>query len=170
MAEITNFKIFNYLGDKNVTGHKIFNSGNKFIDDFAKTNLRQHAKAPGSGVSIITDKGDNLAGYMTLFAHNISLKQLTLSSEPVGKTPLIPVIKLGMIGVDLAYQGQGLGKELLRLAFERTKSVAQSIGIAGLYLEAAPDAISFYESFGFVKIEASLSDNTPMFLHVNLLP
>lgn len=162
-----------YKGTTALTGCKKFNSGNGSIDSFAKNNLRAHAKAPGNAATVLLDNDNNktLVGYVTLVAHTLSKSDLEKSSSPVGKTPSIPVVKLNMLGVSLDYQKKGYGDQLMRLALENTKQVCNLIGCAGLYLEAAPDAISYYSKLGFESLsEPSNSGIVPMFLHIDMIP
>lgn len=163
-----------YKGTTVLKGSKKFNSGNSSIDAFAKSNLRAHAKAPGNAVTVLLDNDHdkNLIGYVTIVAHTLSKSELEKSSFNIGKTPAIPVVKLNMLGVSSDYQKKGFGLELMRLALNNTKQVCELIGCAGLYLEAAPDAIKFYSGLGFESLSPpnKTSGIMPMFLHVDMIP
>jgi len=163
-----------YKGTKNLNGSKTFNSGNPSIDKFAKSNLKLHAKASGNAVTVLVDNSSEqkLVGYVTLVTHTLSREELKLSTQAYGKTPLIPVVKLNMLGVSLDYQKKGYGEELMHIAFLNTKTVCQAVGCTGLYLEAAPDAVAFYSKLGFESLSEPNQDNgiVPMFLHVDAMP
>lgn len=61
-----------------------------------------------------------------------------------------PVVVLGRLAVDLAWQGQGLGRALIRDASLRVLQAADSIGIRGMTVQALSDeAQAFYEAVGF---------------------
>jgi ribosomal protein S18 acetylase RimI-like enzyme len=165
---------YTYEGKNNLLGAKNFNSGNQAIDKFAKSNLRAHAKAPGNAVTVLLDNDNNqtLVGYVTIVAHTLSRNELTESEHCVGKTPQIPVVKLNMLGVSLNYQKQGYGESLMQIAFTNAKIVCNTIGCSGLYLEADPDAVSFYDKLGFESL-SNPDPHTgivPMFLHINSIP
>lgn len=68
----------------------------------------------------------------------------------------IPVILLGMLGVDEAFQGQGLGRDLLLDAVRRAESVACQIGARAIVVDPIDDsARAFYERYGFRLIPRS---------------
>jgi len=60
----------------------------------------------------------------------------------------IPVIRLGRLAVRADMQGQGLGRLLLTDAITRT--AAQAVGSAGLFVDAKNEAAArFYQHYGF---------------------
>ncbi len=62
----------------------------------------------------------------------------------------IPVMILGRLAVDRAYQGKGLGVGLLRDAVLRTQQAAEIGGIRAIVLHAiSEEAKRFYERHGF---------------------
>jgi predicted N-acetyltransferase YhbS len=69
---------------------------------------------------------------------------------------------LARMGVDLAWQGQGIGAGLLKDAMRRTMHAADIAGIRAFIVHAKHDsARAFYERFGFL---ASPSDPLHLFL------
>lgn len=62
----------------------------------------------------------------------------------------IPVMVLGRLAVDLANQGQGIGRALLRDAILRVLQAAEIVGIRAILVHAISDeAKRFYLSHGF---------------------
>lgn len=62
----------------------------------------------------------------------------------------IPVMVLGRLAVDLAWQRHGLGKALLRNAILRTVQVSEVVGVKALLVHALSEsAARFYEDHGF---------------------
>lgn len=62
----------------------------------------------------------------------------------------IPVMVLGRLAVDQAWQRHGLGKALLRDAILRTIQVAEIVGVRALLVHALSEhAIDFYAAHGF---------------------
>ena len=62
----------------------------------------------------------------------------------------IPVMVLGRLAVDLAWQRRSLGKALLRDAVLRTVQVSEVVGVKALLVHALSDqAARFYEANGF---------------------
>lgn len=166
---------YTYKGETNLNGAKKFNSGNKAIDDFVrKGNLKAHAKAPGYAVTVLLDNNNDqtIVGYVTIVTHTLSRSELSESQHSVGKTLQIPVVKLNMLGVNLDYQKQGYGEELMRIALTKVKIVSEAVGCTGLYLEAAPNAVPFYQKLGFESLSQPDQGTgiVPLFLHINLIP
>ena len=65
----------------------------------------------------------------------------------------IPAILLGMLGVDVHFQGQGLGASLLRDAILRSVEVSDQIGARALLVDSAnSEASTFYRHFGFKEL------------------
>ena len=63
----------------------------------------------------------------------------------------LPVTRLGRLAVRADMQGQGLGRWLLADAFTRSRVAAQSVGSAGLFVDAKDEAAAaFYRRFGFI--------------------
>jgi GNAT superfamily N-acetyltransferase len=76
----------------------------------------------------------------------------------------IPVIVLGRLAVDQAFQGKGIGRTLIRDAGYRIMQAADVIGIRGVIAHAISEsAKEFYEQVGF-----SSSPLDPMILMITL--
>lgn len=62
----------------------------------------------------------------------------------------VPVVLLGRLAVDRAYQGQGIGRALFRDAALRVSHAAETIGIRGIVVHAiSEEARKFYLALGF---------------------
>ena len=62
----------------------------------------------------------------------------------------VPVTRLGRLAIRSDMQGQGLGRLLLADALNRAQSAAQSVGSAGIFVDAKDYRSSrFYQGFGF---------------------
>jgi GNAT superfamily N-acetyltransferase len=62
----------------------------------------------------------------------------------------VPVILLGRLAVDHAWQGKGLGSDLLRDAVLRVLAAGEAIGVRAILVHAiSPEAKAFYEKHGF---------------------
>jgi len=75
----------------------------------------------------------------------------------------IPVMVLGWLAVDINWQGQGIGKALLRDAILRTIQVSELVGVKALVVHALSEqSVQFYEEHGFKQ--------SPMDFYTLLLP
>ncbi len=62
----------------------------------------------------------------------------------------IPVMIVGRLAIDLAWQRHGIGAALLRDALLRTMQVSEIAGVKALLVHAVSDqAVSFYKKWGF---------------------
>ena len=76
----------------------------------------------------------------------------------------IPVVVIGRLAVDEAWQNQGLGKALVRDAILRIVQAAEIVGIRAVLVHAiSQQAKQFYEKLGF-----TVSPIEPMTLMVSV--
>lgn len=66
----------------------------------------------------------------------------------------VPVLRVARLAVDERQRGRRLGSALLRYAIELAEKMRDELGCVGLLVDAKPDAISFYEQYGFVRVNA----------------
>lgn len=92
--------------------------------------------------------------------HTLTMRQLTQKEIPGDKPKIkrgIPVILLGQLGVDLAFQGRGFGELLLMDAQARVDEVSDRVGIRAMMLDARNEALaSWYEKHDFIRFPTSL--------------
>jgi GNAT superfamily N-acetyltransferase len=68
----------------------------------------------------------------------------------------IPMMVLGRLAIDQAWQGRGLGPLLLRDAVLRTAQASNIVGVRGVLVHAlSPAARHFYETHGFRESPAN---------------
>ncbi len=119
---------------------------NRFLLRFALPNQMANASQTYLGIA----DNDTIVGFYTLAVgevrHEEAPERLVkgLARHPV------PIMLLARLGVDLAWQGKGVGAGLLRDAVLRTLQAADIAGIRALVVHAKHDAArSFYERFDF---------------------
>jgi len=107
---------------------------------------------------------DLIAAYFCLSAsHTDRTVAPPRVSQGMGRSP-IPVVLIGRFGVDMRFQGSGLGTFMVRHAFEETLKTAQWFGIRAVMVEAKDqNAANFYEGLGFT---ASVSDPLRLFIMI----
>ena len=132
---------------------------NRYLLRFAWQN--QQAGAAQTYVGIV---GEIIVGY-----HTLVVGQVTLEDAPerltkgLAKHP-VPIMLLARLAIDQRWQGQGIGKALLRDAMQRTLQAADIAGIRAFAVHAKDEvARRFYEHFDFVP-----SPTDPMHLFVLL--
>jgi GNAT superfamily N-acetyltransferase len=124
-----------------------FDCGKAPLNDW----LRQHArKAEGrSARCYVVGIGQNVLGYYCLATGAVFHKEAprTLRANLPNPTP---VMVIGRLAVDRAYQGRGMGKGLLKDALSRTLQASKVVGARALIVHAIDaEAVPFYSGFGF---------------------
>lgn len=119
---------------------------NRYLRD--QVSQDEHRKVAFCYVAL-TDS-NRVAGYYTLSSASILLNDLPHNiGKKLPRYPTVPAVMMGRLGVDQAFEGQGLGSALLADALIR---IADS-GIASyaLLVEAKDDtAAAFYIHHGFM--------------------
>ncbi len=146
-------------------GLKNFNCGNSMINTFVYKSLKKRVKKHFSQAYVLLDEKEKFVGFYTLDTFSITREIFALEDRPSSLPPIVPVIKLGMLGVDISLQNQGVGKRLIRDAILKVVAISKLAGCAGLYLLAEKEAIIFYKSLGFVAINHS--EPLAMFLSID---
>ena len=135
---------------------------NKFVHKSLKKRVKKHLSQ-----AYILLEDERFVGFYSLDTFSIAKDNFELENKPSGLAPIVPVVKLSMLGVDKSLQGQGIGKRLLRDVFLKVYQISQLAGCTGIYLLAEEDAIQFYENFGFVGIKED--ESLPMFLNFDVI-
>ena len=119
---------------------------NRYLWRYAWQNQQAGAAQTYVGIA-----GEAIVGY-----HTLAVGQVTLEDAParfakgLAKHP-VPIMLLARLATDRRWQGQGVGKALLRDAMQRTLQAADIAGIRALAGHAKDEeARRFYEHFDFV--------------------
>jgi len=119
---------------------------NRYLARYAWQN--QQADAAQTYVGLV---GDAVVGY-----HTLTVGEVTHDEAPARLTKglaryPVPIMLLARMAVDRRWQGQGVGKALLRDALERTLQAAHIAGIRAFAVHAKDEqARTFYERFDLV--------------------
>lgn len=147
-------------------GQKQFDCGHAVINAFVHNSLKPQVKKNLSVAYVLadTDHANRFVGFYTVAQHMVDVS--TLSALQLGSLPhKIPCSRLVMLGIDSRYKGQQLGARLMKHALRLTQQVSAQIGGFGLYLDADPAAMLFYEKLGFTLLMGDQSPKpSPMFL------
>jgi predicted N-acetyltransferase YhbS len=139
-----------------------FNSGEESLDIWLKTKAIKNQKTNASRTYVACDN-ERVVAYYVLASSSVDGGFTTGHFRRNMPNP-VPVVILGRLAIDLAYQNMGIGRALVRDAGLRVIQAAETIGIRGLLVQAISlKAKEFYEKLGF---EPSLID--PMTLMVTL--
>lgn len=139
-----------------------FLSGTPSLDDWLKRRARSN-QASGASRTFVLCEGPKVAAYYALASGGVSASGAPGRFRRNMPDP-IPVVVLGRLAIDKAWQRRGIGRALVRDAALRVLHAADIIGIRGILVHAlSEDARAFYLATGF---EPSPFD--PMTLMVTL--
>lgn len=139
-----------------------FDSGVAELDTWLQRRALQNEASGASRTYVISAAG-RVVGYYALATGAIIQQEATGKVRRNMPEP-IPVMVIGRLAVDAAYQGRGLGSALLRDALLRTLNAASIVGIRAVLLHAiSEDAKRFYQRAGFAE-----SPVDPMTLMITL--
>lgn len=126
-----------------------FTSGEQALDDWLRRRALQN-ESSGASRTYVVCAGKKVAGYYSLAVGAVAHADAPGRVRRNMPDP-IPVMILGRLAVDRAYQGQGVGIGLLRDAILRSMQAAEIAGIRALLVHAiSEDAKRFYARCGFI--------------------
>jgi GNAT superfamily N-acetyltransferase len=139
-----------------------FDCGVPALDDWLKRRARGNADS-GASHTYVACEGERVVGYYALAAGAVEVSAAPGRFRRNMPDP-IPIVVLGRLAIDVASQGQGLGRALFRDAGLRILQAAAIIGVRGVLVDAiSDDAKAFYLALGM-----QVSPLDPMTLMVTL--
>lgn len=139
-----------------------FDSSEPALDEWLRRRAAQN-EARGASRTYVLSAGKRVAGYYSLAVGAATHPEAPGRARRNMPDP-IPVMILGRLAVDKAFQGRGIGTALLKDAVLRTTQAAAIAGIRALLVHAiSPAAKRFYEANGVLA-----SPINPMTVMINL--
>jgi GNAT superfamily N-acetyltransferase len=139
-----------------------FDCGEPELNDWLRRRALVNQQSGASSTYVISD-GTRVVGYYSLAAGSVAREAAPGQVKRNMPEP-VPVVVLGRLAVDQTFQGQGLGRALLRDGVLRTLQAAEIIGVRAILVHALSDkAKRFYEACGFTP-----SNVNPMTLMVTV--
>ena len=151
-------------------GHRkdAFVCGKPMLDNYIQRQARQDIKRMLSACFVLEAENGFIKGYYTLSSASVASELLPEELKkrlPPSYTDL-PVILLGRLAISAEYQRQGLGEVLLVDALKRSYYTSKTVGSIAVVVDPLdPDAVHFYQHYGFV----SLHDSGRMFLSMGTI-
>lgn len=142
-----------------------FDCGDPSLNDYLKRHARQSHTRGGAKTFLAVASGTaDILGYYTLSPASLRHSRApAVITRGLGRYD-VPVFRLGRLAVDQAYQGAGLGGQLLLAAGRRCLRVAGEVGGLALLIDAKNEAIvEWYISYGAVPL-----DDSPLTLLLHL--
>lgn len=131
-------------------GHDLdaFACGTAPLDEWLKRRARRN-EADGASRTIVCCAGRRVVGYYSLAAGSV-LQEAATGKVRRNMPDPVPVVLLGRLAVDKAWQGKGIGADLLLDAVLRVVAAAETVGVRAILVHAiSEEAKTFYEKHGF---------------------
>ena len=132
-----------------------FRCGSEVVDRWA-AHHSAFARKRGTAVIYASYCGEKVAGFYTLSTHSVARADVSGGWFARSAPEQVPAVLLGMMGVDEAFQGCGLGAALLRDAILNAMKVAELAGAKALIVDPVDESSrAFYERFGFAELSGT---------------
>lgn len=147
-----------------------FSCGQSDLDRFFHHYAGQNQFRLRASVTYVACAGGHLAGFATVVS--ASVERRTVPDDKLRRRlpayPL-PALRLARLAVDRRVQGPGIAAALLHHVLLLALDQRDRTGCVAIVADAKPEAVSFYQHYGFVPIEGDIegllhSEPTPMFL------
>ncbi|MEQ1826971.1 MAG: GNAT family N-acetyltransferase [Pirellula sp.] len=130
-----------------------FRSGNVELDRFFQKFAAQNQFRLHIGTTYVAVRDAEIVGFATISATSITIENLPKSSRKRLPNYPLPALRLARLAVAESAQSQGIGNQLLKTVFAIAHEMAERTGCVAVVVDAEPDAVEFYERFGFESFE-----------------
>lgn len=140
-----------------------FRSGDPDLDRFFQAYAGQNQFRHHIGTTYVAVDGREVFGCVTVAAGSIEIDDLPAAIRRRLPSYPLPILRIARLAVEAAFQGSGVGRELLRFALGLALRMRADYGCFGVVVDAKPVAVPFYRRFGFVPLEVTegLSEARP---------
>ena len=127
-----------------------FDCGTASLNEWLSRRALKNEQSGGSRTYVVCDT-NRVVGYYAIAAGSIARTEVTNRIRKNMPDP-IPALVLGRLAVDCNWQGQGIGRGLLKDALARSINVSEQVGARVLIVHVMNDkAEAFYRKYGFTK-------------------
>jgi GNAT superfamily N-acetyltransferase len=126
-----------------------FSCGSEPLDSYLK-RYALGSQSAGAANTYVAAAGSRVVGYYSLSTASVQYADAPERLRKGLARHPVPVILLGRLAVDRAWQGRGLGAALLQDALRRVLAASDVVGLRALMVHAKDDAARrFYQHFDF---------------------
>ncbi len=127
-----------------------FSCGKPDLDEWFRLYAGQQERQDNTRTFLAVAGGDVVAGYYATTAYQLDLDEVASALGAGKRRYPVPAVLLARLAVDRAWQGCGIGKQLLIDAVFRLAEASKSVGFEVVVVDAIDDeAVTFYARFGF---------------------
>jgi len=128
----------------------LFSCGNSALDRFFQHYSGQNQFKLRIAVTYVACAARSIAGFATVTMATLERAELPDSKlrKRMPAYPL-PVLRLARLAVDVRAQSAGIGAALLRHVLTLALEQRNCVGCIGVLADAKPEAVSYYQRYGF---------------------
>lgn len=145
-----------------------FACGHAGLDEYLKRYASQSLRHRLAQVYVAEDADGRVLGYYTLSAASLSHDELPEGlARRLPKYP-VPAVLIGRMASDGQARADGLhiGSRLLIHALKQALRAADTIGVQCVIVDSKPEAVGFYQRFGFLPLK---DDGLRLYLPVDTI-
>ena len=149
-----------------------FRSGNIELDRFFQRFAAQNQFRHHIGTTYVAVHASAIVGFATVVSGEIVADSMPKRLRRRLPAYPLPILRIARLAVDARFQGQGIGKLLLRAMLRLALDMRNLVGCVGVVVDAKADAADFYTRLGFQPLQTvsgELGDRPtprPMFLSI----
>lgn len=151
-----------------------FSSGDPRLDEYFRSFAGQNQFRHRIGANYVALESGRICGYVTVCPAQIETRHLTPALARRLPDYPVPVLRLARLAVARSHQRRGIGQALLRYALMLAHRMSRDYGCAGVVVDAKPEAVPYYQRFGFHTVAAEGGQlphaPIPMFLALKSIP
>jgi predicted N-acetyltransferase YhbS len=126
-----------------------FRSGNDDLDRYLHRYAQVNQVQFGIGVTYLALEAGVIAGYATVSAAEGKAVDFdSLRRKKLPRYPL-PMLRLARLAVAATWQRKGIGNQLMRHVLGLALRMEGELGCVGVLVDAKPQAMKYYQQFGF---------------------
>ena len=129
-----------------------FSCGDPDYEEFLRKYAGQNQFSHHVGVTYVAVEGDGIAGYVTVAAGELDRDSRPSELAGLPRYPT-PSLRVARLAVDLRYQGNGLGGELIGTALGMAVWMRDHVGCTIVVVDSLRSRTAFYEQLGFRTFE-----------------
>ena len=151
-----------------------FSCGIKPLDRYFHQYAGQNQFRHRIGANYVALADGEIVGFATVSPAQLEARKLPAAlARRLPHYPL-PLLRLARLATSQTHQVQGIGLLLLRYVLRLAQRMSREFGCLGVLVDAKPDAVTFYERYGFHLLdveEGALREATrAMFLPLGSIP
>lgn len=132
-----------------------FACGHAGLDEYLKRHASQNQRHHLAQAYVAEDENGKVIGYYTLSAASVGHGELPEDlARRLPKYP-VPAVLIGRMASDRQSRESGLriGSRMLIHAFKQALRAADTIGVQCIIVDSKPEAVAFYQRFGFLPLK-----------------